>query len=217
MYRKIVCTFLVGLVCLATDAYGALLRAHDPTISGYTEDGWNLTYDTETGLSWLDVTITGGLSYEDVSSEIEPGGHYESFHYATEADIRALWSHAGFNDGDHLPAEPGVTTLMLLMGRTYMGKGSTALTTGLYDDLASLPFESDAEFGTYGPIEGPTRSLAEFYHVIPPTQTYSSVGSFLVTESPPPQVIPEPSTIAIWSLLGLVGLGYGWRRKRKVA
>ena len=28
---------------------------------------------------------------------------------------------------------------------------------------------------------------------------------------------PEPSTIAIWSLLGLVGLGYGWRKKRKAA
>jgi phospholipase/lecithinase/hemolysin len=30
-------------------------------------------------------------------------------------------------------------------------------------------------------------------------------------------VIPEPSTIAIWSLLGLVGLGYGWRKRRKAA
>jgi hypothetical protein len=30
-------------------------------------------------------------------------------------------------------------------------------------------------------------------------------------------VIPEPSTIAIWSLLGLVGLGYGWRKKRRAA
>ncbi len=30
------------------------------------------------------------------------------------------------------------------------------------------------------------------------------------------QVVPEPSTIAIWSLLGLAGLGYGWR-KRKTA
>ena len=26
--------------------------------------------------------------------------------------------------------------------------------------------------------------------------------------------IPEPSTVAIWSLLGLVGLGYGWRKRR---
>jgi hypothetical protein len=27
-------------------------------------------------------------------------------------------------------------------------------------------------------------------------------------------VVPEPSTVAIWSLLGLAGLGYGWRKKR---
>ena len=45
-----------------------------------------------------------------------------------------------------------------------------------------------------------------------------------VTLTPPPSVtlqpinpIPEPSTIAIWSLLGLVGLGFGWRKKRKAA
>jgi hypothetical protein len=28
--------------------------------------------------------------------------------------------------------------------------------------------------------------------------------------------VSEPATIAIWSLLGLAGLGYGWR-KRKAA
>ena len=32
-----------------------------------------------------------------------------------------------------------------------------------------------------------------------------------------PSAIPEPSTIAIWSLLGLAGLGYGWRKKRTPA
>jgi hypothetical protein len=37
------------------------------------------------------------------------------------------------------------------------------------------------------------------------------VGEYSVSE------IPEPSTIAIWSLLGLIGLGYGCRAKRKVA
>lgn len=30
-----------------------------------------------------------------------------------------------------------------------------------------------------------------------------------------PNVIPEPSTLAIWSLLAICGIGYGWRRKRK--
>jgi hypothetical protein len=38
----------------------------------------------------------------------------------------------------------------------------------------------------------------------------------LVIEGQAP-AIPEPSTIAIWSLLGLAGLGYGWRKKRKAA
>lgn len=30
-------------------------------------------------------------------------------------------------------------------------------------------------------------------------------------------VIPEPTTLAIWSLLGICGIGFGWRRRRKAA
>lgn len=33
------------------------------------------------------------------------------------------------------------------------------------------------------------------------------------TSAPAP--VPEPSTLAIWSLLGLCGIGFGWRRRRK--
>jgi hypothetical protein len=45
-------------------------------------------------------------------------------------------------------------------------------------------------------------------------------GGLSVTFTPPPSesfesIIPEPSTLAIWSLLGLCGIGFGWRRRRK--
>ena len=32
-----------------------------------------------------------------------------------------------------------------------------------------------------------------------------------------PEVVPEPSTFAIWSLIGLTFAGIGWRRRRKVS
>ena len=28
-------------------------------------------------------------------------------------------------------------------------------------------------------------------------------------------VVPEPSALAVWSFLGIVGIGYGWQRKRR--
>jgi hypothetical protein len=28
-------------------------------------------------------------------------------------------------------------------------------------------------------------------------------------------VVPEPASVAVWSLLGIIGIGYGWRRKRQ--
>ncbi len=32
-----------------------------------------------------------------------------------------------------------------------------------------------------------------------------------------PNPVPEPSTIAIWSLLGVVGFGFSWRKRRRLA
>lgn len=56
--------------------------------------------------------------------------------------------------------------------------------------------------------------------------TYGNTGSFqqshdnmyfLIDSVPQSESIPEPSTLAIWSLLGVVGVASGWRRRRKAA
>ena len=56
----------------------------------------------------------------------------------------------------------------------------------------------------YGNFTSGSTSGSHFYEVS------------LEWEDPPPFVdsIPEPSTILIWSLLGIIGIAYGWRRRK---
>ena len=52
-----------------------------------------ITTDTESGLNWLDLTETNGLSYNYVSSQLGVGGQFEGFRYATSDEVVALWAN----------------------------------------------------------------------------------------------------------------------------
>ena len=46
--------------------------------------------DTTSGLDWLDVTLSAGLSYTEVSNQLETGNVFESWRYATAAELIQL-------------------------------------------------------------------------------------------------------------------------------
>jgi hypothetical protein len=54
-----------------------------------------LTFDTESGLEWLDWTATTNLSYEEVSPQLDLGGDYYGFRYATLDEVGVLYDNAG--------------------------------------------------------------------------------------------------------------------------
>ena len=54
-----------------------------------------ITHDTDTGIDWLDLTLTTSRSVNDITDQLVPGGEFEGFRYATTADITTLWTHAG--------------------------------------------------------------------------------------------------------------------------
>ena len=56
----------------------------------------NITRDTDTGLDWLDVTETRGLSYNQVTAQFGAGGDYEGFRYATAAELDQLLLNFGY-------------------------------------------------------------------------------------------------------------------------
>lgn len=55
-----------------------------------------ITRDTATGLDWLDVTVTRGLSYDQVTAQLGVGGTYEGYRYATVAELDQLIINFGY-------------------------------------------------------------------------------------------------------------------------
>lgn len=55
-----------------------------------------ITRDTNSGLEWLDVTVTRGLSYGQVTAGMTAGGAYEGWRYATVAELDQLIVDFGY-------------------------------------------------------------------------------------------------------------------------
>ena len=64
-----------------------------------------ITNDTVTGLNWLDLTETNGLSYNYVSSQLGAGGDYEGFRYATNDEVVGLWTNFWYNLSYNTPEQ----------------------------------------------------------------------------------------------------------------
>jgi hypothetical protein len=128
----------------------------------------------------------------------------------------------GFNPGTDLT--PWIGNMFTTSNFSWATTGTTQFTTYYFSgglrtpgigisaaDLVGSLWTPDnvwTKAGTYA-----TLGLTEGTYAITDAVTGESITIQIGGEA----VIPEPSTIAIWSLLGLVGLGYGWRKKRKAA
>jgi hypothetical protein len=100
-----------------------------------------LTFDTSTGLRWLDLPLTVGLNYYDMQAQLVPGGTFAGFRHATRAEVQGLWASAGIpyvGVGISIPqmqANLGpVTALENLIGMT---SPSGQFTTGMIADVNS--------------------------------------------------------------------------------
>src|SRR6516165_3756551 len=59
----------------------------------------SLTIDTGTGIAWLNLTASAGLSYQQVLADTQPGGIFYGFRFATDQEVLNLYSSAGFTTG----------------------------------------------------------------------------------------------------------------------
>ena len=89
-----------------TDSFAALEERDDPD--------WgigSITYDSGTGLEWLDVNLSTNLTYNYVSDQFGQGGYFEGFRYATHQEVLDLIDEAdisiidlGSTDPNHVNA-----------------------------------------------------------------------------------------------------------------
>jgi len=75
--------------------FTCLIALSSPSNAGIIDLG-NITRDTETGLDWLDVTETRGLSFNDVVAQLSPDGAYEGWRYATYSELDELILNFGY-------------------------------------------------------------------------------------------------------------------------
>ncbi|MEO0425190.1 MAG: hypothetical protein AAF184_22835 [Pseudomonadota bacterium] len=132
----------------------AAVTAHADLVSEDSEFGTDtITLDTDTGLSWLDWSVTLGQSFDEVTAQLGPGGTYEGFRFATNAEVETLWGNGGivdittegpidfandFTAANFLPAQ----TLIALLGTTGLNgdltEGLTADASGGEQTVAEL-------------------------------------------------------------------------------
>lgn len=187
-------------------------------------DNGNYTTDTLSGLDWLDVTETVGLSYNSVSAQFGNGGTYEGWRYATSDEVAQLVSNwIGENISilytDHVsPDNPqdNLKGLIDLLNPLYSSNDNVSI-NGLVEDT----FELDPDIFRlilvldYNMQDNVAHYQSAFFvDYVSDNSDDNGFGSFLIRNTQI-SVVPLPPTL--WVFGAALG-GIGWlTRKKKTA
>jgi hypothetical protein len=96
MLRHILIAAIASLTATVPmrDVAAAPLQSQGSSFGGDT-----ITFDPNTGLQWLDLTVSIGYSKSEMDDQIQPGGVFEGYHFATNDEIRQLFIDAGIDVG----------------------------------------------------------------------------------------------------------------------
>lgn len=188
-------------------------------------DYGTFTRDKSTGLNWLDLTETAGLSHDYVSSQLGAGGQFEGWQYATLDQTLGFFDSAGgsgfyyyaYNDDSdkNITAAHKLMDLWGAMSTTVSSNGYVRRSYVILDEIANYSHAGDTPGLDYtilsinastltnvgqinGRIEAPVLQGA-----IEGSASSPIFGSALVRA----EVIPIPATgwLFISALVGLVG------------
>jgi hypothetical protein len=207
--QKILVT-LASLLVAGLPAKANLIQATDPSF------GLNsLTIDTATGLGWLDLTASVGLSYQQVLADTQPGGIYSGFRFATAQEVLNLYADAGIpGTGYYSLSTSSIQSLISLLG-------ATGLINGL-PGFIGLSATSASSGGQDAPaIYGTGVNGTEVYWVNGGGAGYGGGTAYGVTTSDPAlgswlvSNVPESADASIYILAAasLIGFRYLLRRQ----
>ena len=100
--RQTVLTMAVLILLTGWSAKGQLLQENDPQFGANS-----LTYDSTTGLTWLDLSFSQGLSYSQTLAAMQAGGQFDGFRFATADEVQSLFNSAEFGQGFITQSDPG--------------------------------------------------------------------------------------------------------------
>ena len=177
----------VALLLAATSAHATLIVGTDPEFGADS-----LTVDTQTELAWLNLSYTAGLSYNQVLADMQPGGMFSNYTFATSQEVTDLYADAGISGPAYYYLSwPAIGNLISLVGATGTINGEPG--------LIAVSGTSDGPGQQEAPAIYATSVLGtEVYFVSDGTgigstsdgdsTPYSDVGDWLVTTAPEPGI-----------------------------
>jgi hypothetical protein len=166
-----------------------------------------LTRDTDTGLDWLDLTLTFNLSYDEVAADIGVGLP-AGFRHATQSEVVALFATGGVSvpTNADFGAYPNAIALMDLLGCTGYQCGTTLeFITGTMDLDVFDPLYSITLLVLVNHIQSNVN--ATILSSEPKNASSGDAGHYLV------RAIPEPGTAALFGI-GIVCVAVSRRSAR---
>lgn len=212
------CILFVASFCTMNAASGALIARHDPAIVGNgtaPQDGYNLTLDTETGLEWLDVTLSTNRAMLDVRANLATGGDYQGFRFASLPEVESLIDHFGVVNSGH--EDPAVTRAIQLLGDTEGAlpeQGQLSSLSAIIGEEAYpgaswfLDISDFSEGGLLPDHAGVGYALTGYFEVVPEPW----MGYAMVRSTP----VPEPSALALASLAFACGYARAMTLRRSL-
>lgn len=202
--------FVMGFIT-TSPARADLYLTDDPTFGPDS-----VTVDTSTDLGWLNLSETAGLSYGKVSSEMQPGGTFSGFRFATVQEVLGLYSSAGIpGTGIYSLSTPAIPSFLSMIGMsgTINGyPGVLALTgtpyagaPGFYCAPAIYAF-GNSGIEEYMVNDGDFKAGGAAYGS---TASYPNLSSWLVEE------VPEPANGSFLILITLSWRGFMHLHRRK--
>ncbi len=181
-------------------------------VSALLIDNGSYTTDSESGLDWLDLTETIGMSYNDVSSQFGYGGLFEGWQYATRNEISTLINAAG-GDGIYngwSTSNNGIVIPLLELWGSTNGQYESRVLTGDSAGYGNVYFVGLFDDPSYY-YSSTSDSISMFDDMIFPVLFGSPVlGSALVRST---VSVPEPTTM--WLLgVGVFVLSGAIRRNK---
>jgi hypothetical protein len=181
-----------------------------------------ITYDSDTGLEWLDLTASSSRSFVDVSSQFDVDEEFEGWRYASVADVAGFLDNFGGNNTQYT----GWSTLnnglfdvvSPYWGDLYCVDTGCATGEGYSDAFTGDVLHADASrqhAATLLDLDTLSLSASQDYvlvfnSAILATTVSTTTGSALIRDV---NVVPIPAAVWLFGsgLLGLMGVT---RRKK---
>jgi hypothetical protein len=158
------CTALIAAASMASVAKAQLTNSDWLTLGDN-----QILNDGSTGLQWLGLDETAGLSYNFVASQLGTGDEFAGFRFATESQVDTLFADAGIPDVNAgfegtSANVPGVTSLLGLWNADIAGSYEADsgpfgyfYTAGVGTGLLWIPGAEYGDPGTAEATSGPDR------------------------------------------------------------